>query len=207
MVEILGPARAVAARGRRQGAEDRHPGDQGGRASARAGRLRPARRRQPARSSCSAAIERAVSLRRYYLSRGRVDGHDRRAGGGAVRRPRRQPARRPGAGEPDGQRRRVGGEARGRTVRVRFWRAGGSVHVEMADSGAGFEAAMDARVGRAVRDDQDDRGCRSRSGRRQAARRSRRRHAGRVGGAGRRDGLLAGRRRPVLAPGLRQGAC
>jgi len=34
-----------------------------------------------------------------------------------------------------------------RTVRVRLWRSAGQVHAEMSDSGAGFEAGIDTRVG------------------------------------------------------------
>jgi C4-dicarboxylate-specific signal transduction histidine kinase len=34
-----------------------------------------------------------------------------------------------------------------RTVRIRLWRDSGAVHVEFVDSGAGFDAAIEPRVG------------------------------------------------------------
>lgn len=94
-----------------------------------------------------AATERAVSLRRYYLSRGRV----------AVTID--APGVEPLLARADSQHvvqvlvnllvnaEESVAKQEARTVRVRLWRAGGSVHAEMGDSGAGFEGGIDARVG------------------------------------------------------------
>lgn len=93
-----------------------------------------------------AATERAVSLRRYYLSRGRVtvtiDGGEE-----------------PLLARADSQHvvqvlvnllvnaEESVAKHEARTVRVRLWRSDGRVHAEMVDSGAGFEQGIDVRVG------------------------------------------------------------
>ena len=89
-----------------------------------------------------------MSLRRYYLSRGRVtvtiDGGDQ-----------------PLVARADSQHvvqvlvnllvnaEESVAKQEVRTVRVRLWRHGGRVHAEMVDSGAGFESAIEARLGEA----------------------------------------------------------
>src|SRR5690349_12886385 len=94
-----------------------------------------------------AAAERAVSLRRYYLSRGRVTVNLEPAGD------------EPLIARADSQQvvqvlvnllvnaEESVAKQEVRTVRVRLWRNAGQVHAEMSDSGAGFEGGMDARVG------------------------------------------------------------
>jgi C4-dicarboxylate-specific signal transduction histidine kinase len=93
-----------------------------------------------------AATERAVSLRRYYLSRGRVSVTI-------------DPGDEPLVARADSQHvvqvlvnllvnaEESVAKQDVRTVRVRLWRNAGQVHAEMSDSGAGFEAGIDARVG------------------------------------------------------------
>jgi C4-dicarboxylate-specific signal transduction histidine kinase len=96
-----------------------------------------------------AAAERAVSLRRYYLSRGRVTV--------TIDAPGNEPL----LIRADSQyvvqvlvnllvnAEEAVAKQDIRTVRVRLWRDGGMVHAEMGDSGAGFESAIGARLGEA----------------------------------------------------------
>jgi two-component system C4-dicarboxylate transport sensor histidine kinase DctB len=93
-----------------------------------------------------AATERAMSLRRYYLSRGRVTV--------TIDAPGDEPF----LARADSQyviqvlvNLLVNAEESVakqdvRTVRVRLWREGGRVHAEMVDSGAGFEGETGDRV-------------------------------------------------------------
>jgi two-component system, NtrC family, C4-dicarboxylate transport sensor histidine kinase DctB len=94
-----------------------------------------------------AAVERAVSLRRYYLTRGRV----------AVTID--VPAEESFVVRADSQHviqvlvnlvinaEESVAKQDVRTVRIRTWRDGGSVNVEFVDSGSGFDAPMASRVG------------------------------------------------------------
>jgi C4-dicarboxylate-specific signal transduction histidine kinase len=98
------------------------------------------------RIELKAAMERAVSLRRYYISRGRVtvtiDAPDE-----------------PLMIRADSQHvvqvlvnllvnaEESVASVEVRTVRVRLWRHGGHVHAELVDSGPGFAPGMDGRVG------------------------------------------------------------
>jgi C4-dicarboxylate-specific signal transduction histidine kinase len=94
-----------------------------------------------------AAAERAVSLRRYYLSRGRVTV--------TIDAPGDEPF----LARADSQHviqvlvnllvnaEESVAKQDVRTVRVRLWRSDGLIHAEMLDSGPGFEGGIDARVG------------------------------------------------------------
>jgi len=94
-----------------------------------------------------AAVERAVSLRKYYVTRGRV--------GVIIDAPAEESL----VVRADSQHviqvlvnLLINGEESVakvdvRTIRIRGWRQDGACHVEFADSGPGFDAAVEARVG------------------------------------------------------------
>jgi C4-dicarboxylate-specific signal transduction histidine kinase len=94
-----------------------------------------------------AAVERAVSLRRYYLTRGRVAVTiDAPLEESLVVRADSQHVVQVLVNlvinaEESVARQDV------RTLRIRSWRSDGAAHVEFADSGAGFDPAIEPRVG------------------------------------------------------------
>jgi C4-dicarboxylate-specific signal transduction histidine kinase len=96
-----------------------------------------------------AAVERAVSLRRYYLTRGRVAVTiDAPPEESLVVKADSQQVIQVLVNlvinaEESVARQDV------RTIRIRAWRQGGAVHVEFSDSGAGFDPAIASRVGEA----------------------------------------------------------
>ena len=94
-----------------------------------------------------AAVERAVSLRRYYLTRGRVAVTiDAPAEESFVVRADSQHVVQVLVNLVINAEESVAKQDV-RTVRIRTWRDGGAVHVEFVDSGGGFDAPMAARVG------------------------------------------------------------
>lgn len=96
-----------------------------------------------------AAVERAVSLRRYYLTRGRVVVTiDAPAEESLVVRADSQHVIQVLVNlvinaEESVARQDV------RTIRIRSWKQAGASHVEFTDSGAGFDAAAEGRAGEA----------------------------------------------------------
>jgi len=94
-----------------------------------------------------AAVERAVSLRRYYLTRGRVAvSIDAPVEESFVVRADSQHVIQVLVNLVINAEESVAKQDV-RTVRIRTWRQGGAVNVEFVDSGAGFDAAMGTRVG------------------------------------------------------------
>jgi C4-dicarboxylate-specific signal transduction histidine kinase len=94
-----------------------------------------------------AAVERAVSLRRYYLTRGRVAVTiDAPAEESFVVRADSQHVVQVLVNLVINAEESVA-KHDVRTVRIRTWRQAGAVSVEFVDSGAGFDAAMESRVG------------------------------------------------------------
>jgi C4-dicarboxylate-specific signal transduction histidine kinase len=99
------------------------------------------------RIELKAAVERAASLRRYYLSRGRVTVNIE------------APADEPLLVKADSQHvvqvlvnllvnaEESVARVDVRTVRIRVWRDGSHVHAEMADSGPGFAPGMETKAG------------------------------------------------------------
>ena len=98
------------------------------------------------RIELKAATERAVSLRRYYLSRGRVtvniDAPDEPL---TIRADSQHVVQVLVNLLVNAEESVAAVEVR--TVRVRLWRHTGKVHAEMVDSGPGFAPGMEARVG------------------------------------------------------------
>ena len=95
-----------------------------------------------------AAVERAVVAAALLPDARPRRRDDRRAGRRIAGRPGRQPARRAGAREPGHQRGRVGRQAgRAHDSHPRRGAHGGAAHVEFVDSGPGFDAAIESRVG------------------------------------------------------------
>ena len=94
-----------------------------------------------------AAVERAIALRRYYLTRGRVAVTvDAPADESLVVKADSQHVIQVLVNlvinaEESVTKQEV------RTIRIRTWRGDGSAHVEFVDSGAGFDAGMASRVG------------------------------------------------------------
>jgi two-component system, NtrC family, sensor histidine kinase HydH len=96
-----------------------------------------------------AAVERAVSLRRYYLTRGRVAVTiDAPAEESFVVRADSQHVIQVLVNLVINAEESVA-KQEVRTVRIRTRRHGGTISVEFVDSGAGFEAGMESRVGEA----------------------------------------------------------
>jgi C4-dicarboxylate-specific signal transduction histidine kinase len=96
-----------------------------------------------------AAVERAVSLRRYYLTRGRVAVTiDAPAEESLVVRADSQHVIQVLVNLLINAEESVAKQDV-RTIRIRSWRHGGAAHVEFVDSGAGFEPAVEARLGEA----------------------------------------------------------
>ena len=94
-----------------------------------------------------AAMERAASLRRYYLSRGRVTVDiDAPADESLLVKADSQHVVQVLVNLLVNAEESVA-KVDVRTVRVRLWRHGGQVHAEMADSGPGFAPAMEAKAG------------------------------------------------------------
>ena len=93
------------------------------------------------------AVERAVSLRRYYLTRGRVAVTvDAPADASFVVRADSQHVVQVLVNLVINAEESVGKQDV-RTLRIRLWRDGAASHVEFSDSGAGFEAAVEPRAG------------------------------------------------------------
>ena len=96
-----------------------------------------------------AAAERAVSLRRYYLSRGRVTVDiDVQASEPLLVRADSQHVVQVLVNVLINAEESVA-KVDVRTVRIRLWSDGTRAHVEVTDSGPGFEPGMEARVGEA----------------------------------------------------------
>jgi C4-dicarboxylate-specific signal transduction histidine kinase len=96
-----------------------------------------------------AAVERAVSLRRYYLTRGRVVVTiDAPAEESLVVRADSQQVIQVLVNLVINAEESVAKQDV-RTIRIRSWKQGGSAHVEFTDSGAGFEPAVEPRMGEA----------------------------------------------------------
>ncbi|MEO5819679.1 MAG: ATP-binding protein [Vicinamibacteraceae bacterium] len=94
-----------------------------------------------------AAVERAVSLRRYYLTRGRVVVTiDAPPDESLVVKADSQFVVQVLVNLVINAEESVAKQDV-RTLRIRSWRHGGASHVEFIDSGAGFDAAIAARVG------------------------------------------------------------
>jgi len=94
-----------------------------------------------------AAVERAISLRRYYLTRGRVVVTiDAPADESLVVRADSQHVVQVLVNLVINAEESVA-KHDVRTIRVRAWRHGGAAHVEFVDSGPGFDAAIEPRVG------------------------------------------------------------
>jgi C4-dicarboxylate-specific signal transduction histidine kinase len=95
------------------------------------------------------AVDRAVSLRRYYLTRGRVAVTiDAPADESFVVRADSQHVVQVLVNLIINAEESVARQVV-RTIRIRIWRHGGASHVELADSGAGFDPAMETRLGEA----------------------------------------------------------
>jgi C4-dicarboxylate-specific signal transduction histidine kinase len=96
-----------------------------------------------------AAVERALALRRYYLTRGRVVvSVEAPADESLVVRADSQHVVQVLVNLVINAEESVA-KHDVRTVRVRVWRSGGAAHVEFLDSGPGFDAAIEPRVGEA----------------------------------------------------------
>ncbi len=94
-----------------------------------------------------AAVDRAVSLRRYYITRARVAVTiDAPADGSLVAQADSQHVIQVLVNLVINAEEAVAKQDV-RTIRIRLWRHGGAVHVEFVDSGAGFDAAIEPRVG------------------------------------------------------------
>jgi C4-dicarboxylate-specific signal transduction histidine kinase len=94
-----------------------------------------------------AAVERAVSLRRYYLTRGRVAVTiDAPPDESLVVKADSQYVVQVLVNLVINAEESIAKQDV-RTIRIRSWRDAGAAHVEFADSGAGFEAGLESRVG------------------------------------------------------------
>jgi C4-dicarboxylate-specific signal transduction histidine kinase len=102
-----------------------------------------------ARVELKAAVERAVSLRRYYLTRGRVVVTiDAPAEESLVVRADSQHVVQVLVNLVINAEESVAKQDV-RTIRIRSWKHGGAAHIEFADSGAGFEPSVEPRMGEA----------------------------------------------------------
>jgi C4-dicarboxylate-specific signal transduction histidine kinase len=100
------------------------------------------------RIELKAAMERAVSLRRYYISRGRVNVTIDAPDEPLLIRADSQHVVQVLVNLLVNAEESVA-NVEVRNVRVRLWRHGGHVHAEMVDSGPGFAPGLEARVGEA----------------------------------------------------------